>query len=112
MNSKMNGRFSTAVTIVMITLSASAQSPSNDAFANRTLLQGATVDFAGTVSGATLEPNDPILTEPFNPNNIYSVGSVWWSWTASITGYALLTAPQNPSDLEYPNGEFAQLGVF
>jgi hypothetical protein len=112
MKSKKNVCFCVAVMMLAITLSAFAQSPSNDAFANRMLLQGLTIDFSGTVSEATLEANDPTLSQPFDPNIIYSVGSIWWSWSAPVSGYALLTAPQNPSDLEYSTEDFAQLGIF
>ena len=65
------------------------QPPSNDAFANRIVLSGSSFDFTGTTYGATFEANDPA-----RPNHYPVIqGTVWWSWTPSENGYALLTAP-------------------
>lgn len=59
----------------------------NDHFADREVLAGAEVEFAGTLREATREPGEPDLFWYF-PN-----GSVWWSWTAPISGFALLSMP-------------------
>ena len=65
------------------------QPPPNDGFANRIVLSGSSFDFTGTTYGASFEPNDPA-----RPNHYPIIqGTVWWSWTPSADGYALLTAP-------------------
>lgn len=71
--------------------------PQNDAFENRTFLNGSSVTFTGTLANATWEygSNQPDGTykwgEP-NPPNFSSdfVGTVWWSWTATDSSWATL----------------------
>ncbi|HEY3853578.1 MAG TPA: hypothetical protein VGO67_04200 [Verrucomicrobiae bacterium] len=78
--------------------------PSNDNFANRTVLTGNSVAFSGTLAGATTEPNEAaggffsdFFTEP---------RSVWWTWTATktslvtieMTGASQDSGGFNPSD--------------
>lgn len=50
----------------------------NDSFANRTLITGTLV--TGENRFATSEPGEP------NPAGTSGVRSVWWSWTASVSG--------------------------
>ena len=50
--------------------------PSNDHFANAIVLTGSAPSGAGSTCGATLEPDEPSGGE----------GSVWWRWTAPVTG--------------------------
>jgi subtilisin family serine protease len=52
--------------------------PTNDNFANRIGLAGATANTTGSNIGATPEAQEPSQSGPIN--------SVWWSWTAPSTG--------------------------
>jgi len=64
-----------------------AQAPSNDLFANRMALFGATNIFQASNVGAFNEPGEP------RHAGTDSTRSVWWTWTAPITGsFALSTA--------------------
>jgi hypothetical protein len=81
--------------ILWIALAIHGQ-PANDNFANRIPLSGANVDFSGSAEGATFETNDPtkgvmIWTTPGNWYADLNTGSVWWSWTAPMTGYAVVS---------------------
>ena len=53
---------------------------SNDLFANRRQLSGAAVNVTGTNVGAKSEAGEP------NILNVSGGKSVWWTWTASISG--------------------------
>lgn len=60
---------------------ASAEAaPANDAFANATVLTGASGSITATNVGATKEPGEP------NHANHPGGASVWFSWTAPATG--------------------------
>jgi pSer/pThr/pTyr-binding forkhead associated (FHA) protein len=58
--------------------------PSNDDFANRITLSGASASGAGSNANATYETGEPL----FGLGN----GSVWWTWTAPRTGPAVASA--------------------
>ncbi len=55
--------------------------PANDDFAGRILLTGASVTAAGTTERSSRETNEPPATPQLG-------GSVWWSWTAPVSGVA------------------------
>lgn len=57
-----------------------AAPPPNDNLAAATVMSGNFWLTAGTLHGATSEPNEPILT--YMPNG----PTVWWRWTPTITG--------------------------
>ncbi len=57
--------------------------PTNDAFAQRSVIAGTETLVLGHNLGATVEPAESIGT-------CYSSGSVWWSWTAPATGLLTL----------------------
>ncbi|MBI3854778.1 MAG: hypothetical protein HY293_03705 [Planctomycetes bacterium] len=56
------------------------RAPANDAFAARIALSGNSAAVTGTNVGASSEPGEPLDT----PNA--GSHSVWWSWTAPVTG--------------------------
>ncbi len=60
--------------------------PANDNFAGRIRLSGSTVSTTGTNASATFEANEP--DHVFNAEGPFEGGgrSVWWTWTASISG--------------------------
>ncbi len=59
--------------------------PANDAFANRTVLMGASASVTGNNVNAT--------TEPGEPNILAHAGgrSVWWTWTAPMNGRVIIS---------------------
>ncbi len=60
--------------------------PTNDNFAQRTVIAGSVVTATGSNVGATKEPNEP--AHAGNPGG----ASVWWTWTAPANGtYAITT---------------------
>jgi hypothetical protein len=60
--------------------------PSNDNFANRTVISGTSIHVTGNTSGATKEPGEP-------DHGGYPGGhSIWWSWTAPADGQVTLDA--------------------
>jgi hypothetical protein len=61
-----------------IRLNIAPPPPTNDNFANRIVLTGATATTTGTNIGATGEVGEPAQSGPIN--------SSWWSWTAPTTG--------------------------
>jgi hypothetical protein len=76
--------------------------PPNDNFANRIALQPGTQEFSGSVYGGTLEAGEPYYWPAFFGDS--TGGSIWWSWTPSISGFAAITLPTPPqSRLEYPS---------
>ena len=66
--------------------SGSTAAPANDNFANATVLSGALISapVIGSVNGATLEPGEPPASNPF-----LTGGSIWYAWTAPVTGKAV-----------------------
>lgn len=53
--------------------------PENDDFADAALLEGARGDVFGSNIGATVEPGEPLVAG--------GTASVWYSWTAPVTGH-------------------------
>jgi hypothetical protein len=80
--------FYTALLLVSAT-SVFAQ-PANDNFDHRTVLSGSPVTFGGSLAGATLESAETNGTSwvPFN-----ATGSLWWTWTAAVTGPVVISMP-------------------
>jgi len=68
--------------------------PPNDDFANRLVVTGSTFSLTNTLAGATLQPGESALMGSDS-------NSVWWSWTAPISGLV---------SLSFPNGQ--DFGVF
>jgi hypothetical protein len=68
-----------------IQIAAAPPAPANDDFANATDLTGLT-SFSGTTVGATAEPGEPDHLAGYAPSN-----SVWYKFTASVTGRAWVT---------------------
>ena len=69
---------------------------SNDHFKNRIQLHGINITATGFNAGATLERNEPAIAG--------SVGkSVWWSWTAPLSGPVAIAAG---GDYQFPFGVF------
>src|SRR5437867_3907439 len=60
--------------------------PSNDDFAQRAILSGFSNAVQVSNVGATVEPEEPILS----PGSL-SGKSLWWSWTAPFSGRASVT---------------------
>jgi hypothetical protein len=58
-----------------------AHPPTNDDFANRTLLSGTNVTLVGSTVDGSREVGEPIHN-PYKPAG----GTVWWSWTAPFSG--------------------------
>ena len=66
--------------------------PTNDVFARRAPLSGASVPFSGTTLGAAREWGEPV------PYNDLGARTVWYSWTAPASGTVLL----QPQSQFYP----------
>lgn len=66
-------------------------SPANDAFANRQILEGASILVPVANWAAGGEPNEP------NPAGNANVRSVWFSWTAPQSGRVTITASAPPA---------------
>jgi len=65
--------------------------PDNDNFAARIPLYGTNVTAGGSNVGATVEPNEP---DP----SFSAAKSVWWTWTAPVSGYVTLTTAGSTFD--------------
>jgi len=66
------------ILLLFAIVASAAGSPTNDNFANGTLLEGSAVTFSGNVAGSTREPEEYTRWG-------YDT-TIWWSWTASETG--------------------------
>jgi hypothetical protein len=89
-----------------LSFSATPPPPPNDLFADRTVLTGAAPVVTGTTEGGTVETSEPI-----HANN-YGGRSVWWTWTAPVSGvYAISTAGSDFDTLlaVYTGSTIAQL---
>jgi len=75
---------STLALLAALTLQAQ---PANDNFANRIALSGATVNTTGSNVGATMEADEPTRL----PDRTRFGASVWWSWTAPVSGSVRIT---------------------
>jgi len=60
--------------------------PRNDHFANRTKIQGTWIALTNPIAEATIESGTPV-------NNGGWLPSLWWSWTAPISGYVSIACP-------------------
>jgi hypothetical protein len=79
----------------------SAQVPPNDNYANRIALIGNNVVFAGSLSGSTVEANEPTDSSCYYSSSSIT-RSVWWTWTAAETVPVTLVA------LSYSEDTFVQ----
>jgi hypothetical protein len=61
--------------------------PTNDDFANATILSGFDLTIGGSSLYASHEPGEP-AHHPLYPTE----GSIWWRWTAPATGMAVISA--------------------
>ncbi|MBU6399877.1 MAG: hypothetical protein KGS61_06125 [Verrucomicrobia bacterium] len=66
-------------------------SPVNDDFANRTPLTGTNIHLTEANAAATAEPGEPVHHNPGG-------SSVWWSWTAPVTGQLNVTTAGSDFD--------------
>jgi hypothetical protein len=81
--------------------------PPNDNFSNRIVLTGNMVTFSGTLAGATLEAQEALGGNLTNQVVYLPTKSVWWTWTATQSGYvtvqmlgsSLDTVAQSPNDI-------------
>jgi hypothetical protein len=86
------GKVLAMLVVFAIALSGKAQEtagagPVNDFFSNATVLQGSTVDFGASLTNATFEAGEPHYDFYWPaPQG----GSVWWTWTAPLTGFAAI----------------------
>ena len=88
---QMRGKASTNIAINMkLELANLPEAPANDAFANRTVLQGASANFSGNLYGSGYESGE---TFPYAADTAFRSGSIWWSWTASNDGFADVVLP-------------------
>ena len=73
--------------------------PVNDDFVNRTVLSGSSINFAGTLAGATLESGEPTAScgAPI------SGGSVWWTWTATESVPVVISISRDYSSFDSQN---------
>ncbi len=69
--------------------------PSNDDFTNRMVISGTWISLTNSAVAATFEINEP------HHGGAYWERSLWWSWTAPVSGYV---------ELEFPNEQF--FGVY
>jgi hypothetical protein len=82
------------VSTSLVTLSAQ---PINDQFSNRIAVQENAL-FTVSTDGATMEPFDPLMsiwpysiTWPPPNTGLTSPPTVWFSWSANLTGFCLIT---------------------
>jgi hypothetical protein len=69
-----------------IQLNVQTRPPANDDFTNRTGLTGSFISVTASPRGATREAGETNYVAG------WSGGTVWWSWTAPMSGTAILTA--------------------
>jgi hypothetical protein len=94
------------VVFMLLSFRALAQ-PAHDNFANRIPVQPS-VSFIGSVTGATLEPFDPLHPLAIYAGSNRTNGSVWWSWTPDTTGFAAIVETRN----NFPCCGFHTLAVY
>jgi hypothetical protein len=68
---------------------AACAQPSNDNFANRIPVEPG-IPFDASAFGSTFEPFDPLASLTIRP-----YGSVWWTWTPQVTGFASIIDTKN-----------------
>ena len=68
--------------------------PANDNFANAQLISGCSGTVNGTNVSATSEPNEP----NHSPDNGGGHRSIWYQWTATVTGQATITTQGSAFD--------------
>jgi hypothetical protein len=73
--------------------------PPNDNFTNRILVSGSSLTITGTLAGATIENGEP--TD--GPTS----GSVWWTWTAPVSGVVVIQMIRDYSQANSANTSFA-----
>jgi hypothetical protein len=89
-----------AIGFALMQTGLSASQP-NDNFADRILLSGDDIVFAGDLTSSTIEANEP-TNAPMNPW-FAPTHSVWWSWTATQTTPVTIVA-LNYSEDTYTSG--------
>ena len=67
--------------------------PHNDDFANAQIISGSLIAVDSPITAATLEPGEPVHTNPLNPD---AWGSIWYSWTAPASGWANISCNRSP----------------
>jgi len=100
MNARRGALFA-AILLASAALAFCQPTPANDNFAQRIVLTGDSVMATGTVAGATLESGEPAgACSSYNPG-----GSVWWTWTATISSAVVIGVSQNVgANPQYPSG--------
>ncbi len=88
-------RTSSFFPLLSLTTVFPAASPVNDSFATRTNLTGAAFPVAGTTVEATAEPG-----EPGPAAGSSATRSIWWTWTASATGWYDVRTTGSPVDTQ------------
>jgi hypothetical protein len=91
--------YKTALLLAILTSCAHSlaqPSPTNDDFANRTVLTGSSINFSSTLVGSTLESSETDGSVP--PGPFSTGGSVWWTWTTpQSTTVTIAILRDNPS---------------
>ena len=64
-----------------VTVSGTVMRPSNDDFANATVISGAVGSTAGSNINATYQPGEPLTAVRASATN-----TIWWTWTAPASG--------------------------
>ena len=64
----------------MFTVGPASTGPVNNNFANATVITGTSISVTGTNVGATTETGEP------DPAGVSVGKSVWWNWTAPVSG--------------------------
>ena len=78
-----------------------AAGPDNNAFANRTILQGTDTVMPVYLLDATQEPGEPNHA----PSPLVSSASIWWEWTAPAEGFLTLTSLAGQPQLAVYRGD-------
>jgi|ERR1051326_205810 hypothetical protein len=93
----------TALALILATRAFAQTPPSNDDFANRTVLVGSSITFTGTLAGASLENAETNNSFAFS----FRTGrSVWWTWTATESS-RLVIAIQPDSLVNLSNADLS-----
>jgi hypothetical protein len=91
---------------LLVARGVSGQQPPNDDFAERMVLAGNDIVFTGSLSGSTVEANEPIDV-PCGYVSFPATRSVWWTWTATESTPVTLAALAYSEDTYFQGrGEF------
>jgi thiol-disulfide isomerase/thioredoxin len=87
------GRFILPVSLLIgLGAGLSLAQPANDMFANATVIAGTNIVVNGNNVEATRESGEPY------PAGVWSGGSVWWSWTAPVSGTVTISTAGSSFD--------------